>query len=126
MSKPKVYYAHSMRLYGSKREAEALKFLRTWDWAEIVDPNKDMPEEEYSEMEQYLEMVATCRMVVCSEYKRHIGKGVYQEVELALQKRLPVMLLRKVPKGWHLIAVRGVETVDETDWVVKYGKLRLF
>ena len=118
-----VYYAHSMQIYGTKREKAELVFLRG-RYKKVKDPNSEMIYDGNG-MELYLAEVDKSSSVVCSEYKRHIGRGVFEEVSRALSKGKPVMCLRKIAGVFQLKEVKAVEVVDETDWKVKFGRVVL-
>jgi len=115
-----IYYAHSKRIYGSKREEQELDFLRS-KFEGVVDPNTDMGE--LGSIDPYLDVVTEAEALVVSEFQSHIGKGAFSEVQQALEEQKPVHALRKGKKGFELVEVKGLKVVDETDWAVKYGKL---
>lgn len=119
----RIYYAHSKKIYGSKREREERDFLSKI--FNVVCPNRDMGE--LGRIEPYLKMVESCEYIVCSTYKNHIGKGVYSEIAHGLEKRIPVFCLKKQLSGYKLLEVLRVKEVDAwmSDWSVKFGKVVL-
>lgn len=117
----RVYYAHSKRIYGTKREERELRFLKK-KFSQIVDPNKDIGEK--GNVNPYLKVVSDCNIMVCSEFKKHIGVGVFQEVKYALGKKKEVLCLRR-KHHFYFRKVKTVRIIDETDSSVKYGKLVL-
>jgi hypothetical protein len=115
-----VYYAHSKRIYGTDREREELMWLReAFPW--VVDPNSDIGEAYI--IDPYLDAVSKCKMVVVSEYEKHIGKGVYQEIEHAFDKGIQVWVLKKQTDGYYIYRVADIKVVDETDWAIRYGRV---
>ncbi len=119
--KDKVYYAHSKRIYDTPREAKELRYLNKKFSNNIVDPNKDIGE--LGNMEPYLKKVRECDIVICSEFMKHIGKGVYEEVADGLRKNKKVFVLRKGIFGFCLKKVKELKIIDSIDWKIYYGKL---
>ncbi len=113
-----IYYAHSKKIYGTDQEREELAFLESI-FDDVVCPNRDMGE--LGVMEPYLQKVDECRIVVCSEFKGHVGNGVASEVVRAIANEHPAYCLRNK----RLYRVGGIKVVDNGDWSVKYGKVRL-
>jgi hypothetical protein len=72
-------------------------------------------------MEPYLKIVKKCKKVIFTEYREHIGRGVYEEVKTALNNNIPVLLLRKTGSSHELIPIKGLKVFDPTDWKFKYG-----
>lgn len=87
-----IYYAHSRKIYNTKREKKELQYLRKL-YGKVLDPNNDLGELE--DTCKYMRHVAACTLVVCSEYLDHVGFGVFMEVLFALNNDIPVMCLRK-------------------------------
>lgn len=56
-------------------------------------------------------------MVVCSEYKSHIGKGVYEELMMSLINNIPSYVLRNN----KFYEVEKVIINDSNDWKINYG-----
>lgn len=119
---PTVYYAHSKKIYGTKREIKERAFLEK-TFMNVCCPNRDIGER--GDIEPYLEMVRKCIKVICSEYLNHIGKGVLAEVQEALDKKKPVFCIKRYRANYYLVPVEGVEVFDEYDWKVFYGRLIL-
>jgi hypothetical protein len=111
-----VYFAHNMVTYNTKQEKEAHDFLGTM-FRFVLCPNRDM--DLGDDMRKYCKLVKKCQMVVCIEYKGHIGKGVYTEIDTALTNQIPVLVIRKD----RLYHVSGIRVVNEDDWKKKYAKL---
>ena len=117
----KIYYAHSMLTYNTVKEKQELKWLKKK--YEVIDPNNDIGEQGI--IEPYLKAISKCQGIICSEYEKHIGKGVYLEIEHALKLKLPVRCLRKNYLGNYLKDVKGLQVVNEWDWKVYYGKVKI-
>lgn len=118
-----IYYAHSKLIYNTKRESRELSYLMKRYANNIVDPNKMMGE--LGSIEPYLNMVRTCNIVVCSEYKEHVGYGVYREIAEAFKFNKDVFVLRKSFLGFKLIRVKRIIIFDPNDWKVYYGKIKI-
>jgi len=119
MKKDKVYFAHSKMIYDTPYEGKLLNFLRKK--YNIICPNRDVGE--LGDIKPYLKIVDKCKMVICAEYKKYIGRGVYSEVERALKKKKKVLVIRWKGKNLILIPVIGVKVNDEDDWRHRYGKI---
>ena len=116
----KIYYAHSMRIYNTKQEEKELKFLNN-KFDNVINPNGGMSASR--SMDPYLREVDSCAGVVCSEFEKHIGRGVYEEIQHALSKDKRVYRIYRRLGKLYLKKVRGVKVVNPRDWAVKYGKL---
>ena len=90
----KVYYAHAIWLYGTKREKEELEqILRRFPNCTLVNPSKlKRPEEDG--MEFYKNIVAGCDSVVFSRLAGQVTAGVGIEIKHALSLGKPVYELR--------------------------------
>lgn len=120
IKREKVYYAHSKQIYDTKRERDELQFLcKSFD---VLCPNIDIGD--YNDMSPYLNAVKSCDRVICSEYKNHIGKGVYEELLCAFFNDKKVDVLRKRNKSFTLKKVLDAKCVDCDDWRVRYAKLK--
>jgi hypothetical protein len=103
----RVYYAYSLQIYGTLREARERKFLRE-KFNNLICPNQDIGEFP-GKMGFCLKMVRWSDLVVVSEYEGHIGMGVYCEIK----------------EAFELYTVKGVKIVDKNDIKVKYAKVIL-
>ena len=119
-----------MKIYDSEREQEEISFIKTAfsKGFRIINPNTDIEkknkEKPSSEiMKLCLKAVKKARIVICSEYHDHIGKGIYQELELVLEKKIPVFCIVKKDSEYGLKKVVSLEIDNEKDWSVSYGKL---
>ncbi len=120
----KVYYSHSVLIYNTKREKKELRFLEK-KFSSIINPNTDIRWDETTKMEPYFRAVKNSDLVVVSEFKNHIGKGVYDEIRIALNNKIPVLCLRRKYFEFFLSIVKDLELVNKEDWSIYYGKLRL-
>lgn len=114
----KVYYAHSMRIYNSQRERQEVHFLRL-RLHQVTNPNGLLSR--YGWKDEARKLIFHCDAIMVSEYREHIGKGVYTEIHFASAMHKPVFVLRDrelVP-----ITLDNVEIVDPYDWKVRYAKI---
>lgn len=89
----RVYYAHAMCLYGKEQEKKELALIREkFKDAEIINPAKhqNLP------MDDYLELVDKCDVVVFSRLLGQVTSGVGKEVNYALEKGKDVYMLNGV------------------------------
>ena len=76
-------------------------------------------------MEPYFRAVKNSDLIVVSEFKNHIGKGVYDEIRKALNNNILVLCLRRKIFTFFLCEVKDLELVNNDDWKINYGKLKL-
>jgi hypothetical protein len=117
-----VYYAHSMKIYGSDREKKEIAYIKK-KFKSVVNPAVDLIWQ--GSMELYFKAVKESDIVICSEYEKHIGKGVFDEIFTALLLEKKVFCIRKLGRGYKLLEVSRVEVVDKDDWSVYFGKVIL-
>ena len=112
-----LYYAHSKKIYNTEvEEDEYSKIRKRFPDAHIVCPNRDVGEK--GSINPYLQVVKQCDVVVCSEFKKLVGKGVATEVTTAISDKKPVYNLSKDFKE-----VSGIKLVNNgKDWV-EYARL---
>ncbi len=117
-----IYYAHSIKIYGSQRELRELTFLRSrFPKANVICPNNDLGQ--LGSLKDYLNIVDGCLILVASEYNNHIGKGVYHEVARAISNQVQVFVIREKESVFSLKEVTGIKIKNRSDIAVKYGKL---
>jgi hypothetical protein len=116
-----AYYAHSMRKYGTQEEADERAYIESVYSGKVTCPKRDLGE--LGSMARYLEFVSTVDAVYATEYKNHVGKGVYDECRHALSLNIPVFLVRKSKKGFCHFRVKGVKRSPELHSWDTYGKL---
>lgn len=118
----RIYYAHSMRIYNQPQEQEELTFIRQqYPDAIIINPNGDLVYR--GSMQVYFNAIDTCDLVIASQYKDHIGKGVYLEIEHAQAKQCSVLGIWKEQDQLKLCPVEKIIYADPSDWKVYYGKM---
>jgi hypothetical protein len=118
--KTPIYYAHSKMIYNTSREKSELKYLKRF--GKVICPNNHIGEQ--ANINYYLDIIKSkCKTVVCSEYKRYIGKGVFEEISHADYHGIPNYVLRKQSKRYRLSIIKGVDIVDENDWKIKFAKI---
>lgn len=117
----KLYYAHSIITYGTKGEKRELQRIRKrFPDHEIVNPAEIKFTGDSTEiMQAYIEVVEQADIIVLSEYRKHIGKGVTLELEAAIKENLERYLLR----GRKFIAKFASEIINPEDWKVKYARI---
>lgn len=113
----RCYYAHSMKIYNTPREDRELEFIRKI-FQNVICPNSDIGDTSKG-MRTYLKIVKWAEIVIASEYKGHIGGGVYAEVSRALFSKIPVYCLR----GGEFYPVTDAKVVDRQDPKIRYAKL---
>lgn len=117
----RVYYAHSKIIYNTSREQKELIYLRK-KYRNVICPNNDLGE--LGSIRPYLECVSKCDVVVCSEYKGYIGRGVCSEICKALSEGIPVKVLKSNFFGrLSMRKVVDISICNEQDWRVAYAKL---
>jgi hypothetical protein len=90
----KVYYAHAMWLYGTKREKEEQRqIIRNFPKCTVVNPGK-LKQLEDNSMEFYKNIVAGCDCLVFSRLAGRVTSGVGIEIKHALSLGKPVYELR--------------------------------
>ncbi|MEG2289656.1 MAG: hypothetical protein RSC24_06780 [Clostridium sp.] len=95
----KIYYAHHMWKYNTQEELDEIESIeREFDKCTIINPNGDIVEsgdDEYA-MEQCFNLVKGSNTLVFTTLPdKTFGKGVYDEVALALSLKIPVYILDK-------------------------------
>ena len=113
----RCYYAHSLMIYNTPREEQELATIRKI-FKNVICPNNDIGDTSKG-MRTYLQIVKWAEVVITSEYKGHIGGGVYSEVHYALISKIPVYCLR----DGKFFPVVDAKVANEQDPKVKYGKL---
>ena len=112
----RVYYAHSMKIYDTDREKDELKLIKSL-YSNVVNPNGDIKWR--GTMEDYFEAVRESDIVVCSEYKGHVGKGVHDEIKEAQLHDIPVFVIRR----GKFYPVKEISIDNAGDWGVNYGRI---
>lgn len=108
----KVYFAHSMKDYGSRIEMTCIKLIRKkWPNAEVVNP-KDYTPYFGSDMELYLEIVSGCDFLVFKRWNGYITAGVGKEIKHAWKLGKKVYEI----KGSEIVE-REKGTIPEEDFL---------
>jgi hypothetical protein len=117
----KTYYSHSLQLYNTEREQRELEYLRTL--GDIENPNNGSKQS----MTFFYSRIIRSDQVVCSEFQGHIGRGVYEELTIALVESIPSFVLRKrrIRGGFHLKQIKSLKIIDDTDWKIRFGKVKV-
>jgi len=113
-----LYYAHSKRTYGTRKEKKELKLLRKqFPGYEIINPRNlvFLSYDENEIMKECRSIVRQAAVVVASEYDGHIGRGVFEELLEAKRKKY---LLRKK----NFIENFNIKIVNPDDWAIRYAK----
>ncbi len=112
--KKKLYYAHSLITYASDKEKNELEVIKKiFPDYEIVNPEKIS----YTGMNDCLVRVRSCTILVYSEYKQHIGKGVYLEIQEALSAGIPIFYVN----NYNISEFGSLQITNQNDWKVKFA-----
>jgi hypothetical protein len=116
-----LYYAHSIRIYDTRKEKKELRLIKKEfpDYKIINPADIKLTGSSAEIMQAYLNIVKTVDALVFSEYLEHIGKGVFLEIDMAVDKDIETQLLRK-KKFNHNFRVR---IIDPDDWAIRYAKI---
>jgi len=119
----KVYYAHSVSIYNTKREDRDLKLLRQLGF-QVVNPNDPAHEEGYTQLKEatgngmlyFDSVVKACNILA---FRAHpdgtIPAGVAKEIDVAIQANIPII---ELPSSMH----RRAMTVEETrEYLIELG-----
>jgi len=126
---PQVYYAHSMKIYGKKQEKREIKRIKqVYPKAEIINPAKferkwkELPAKEI--MKRCLDILSKSDILIFSALEEneeyYIGRGVYLEVNFALELKMKVFFLKN-----RLENNFTIEIFNDTDWEFKFAKIRI-
>ena len=119
----RVYYAHSVSIYNTKREDRDLKLLQQLGF-EVVNPNDPVHEDGYTSLKEqtgngmpyFNQVIEDCQVLA---FRAHpdgtIPAGVAKEIDVAIQANIPVI---ELPSSMH----RRAMTVQETrEYLVELG-----
>lgn len=124
----RVYFAHSIRDYGSVLAAQARAAIDDrWPAAELADPEKmdlvGIVGQEGGWDQAYRRIIhEECGKggaVVVLEHMEHVGRGVFTAVTYALEATIPVWVYR----AGRFQRVREAIISNAHDWKVAYGRL---
>lgn len=118
-----VYYAHSMRTYGTPKESEELYMIKLqfrWPFWRVVNP-AELTWDRRPNMSDFFKLVEASNAVVFSAYRGFIGRGVYEEVRVAQELGRPVYL---VDDTWGGRPFNGeLQIHDANDWAFRYATI---
>ena len=116
-----IYYAHSMRKYGTAEEEKELqKIKELFPNHEVINPSNFPPGKGRKVMKPYFELIDECDFVVFSEFKGFIGRGVYREINYAKKNNKKSILLR----NGKALEIEGLIINDENDWAINFAKIK--
>ena len=116
--KKRVYYAHSIKIYDTSQEVRELAYLNKE--FTVFNPKNEIRWSSLTKMTPYFEAVKKSNILVASEYKNHVGRGVYDEISIALSNNIPSFVLRK-EYNFKLLEIQALKLDDIYDWKVYYG-----
>jgi len=122
-SNKQVYYAHSLKIYNTKREKKELRYLKK-KFFKIFNPKTELQWDLITKMQPYFEAVQGSCSIIVSEYKKYIGRGVFDEIKIALKNKIPAYCLKRKFFRFKLIKIKDVKYIG-IDWKIYYGKLIL-
>ena len=120
-----LYYSHSRFIYGTRCEKDEIIFIKElFPGLTIINPSEiDFRGIEAEEvMECCYQLISKSTVVIITEYKCSIGRGVYSEAIHALKKVIDVFLLK-----WgelHPISEQNLIPCNTTDWAIHYAIIR--
>jgi hypothetical protein len=116
-----------MRSYNTDQERlELTKIASFFPKRKILNPNGVI-----TDMNQAYMLINKAEIVVATEYQRHLGKGVYDEMCYALSQKKLVYVLRSGESGcttafngrlFRVYSTHQLELVD-IDWQVHYARV---
>lgn len=118
-----IYYAHSLKIYNTKREKKELRFLEK-KFNNIFNPKTELKWDTLTKMEPYLKEVQNSNLIVASEYKKYIGRGVFDEIKTALENQIPTFCLKRRLFKFKLVKIKNIKYIG-IDWKIYYGKIVL-
>ena len=113
-----LYYAHPMIFYGFARERRALSLIENvFRNVQIINPRNY----KLADMDEYIQLVKKCDMVVFECINDVITAGVGREVIVAMKHKIPVFQIKENKE--EIVRVKEIRnrvlTVDETNWLYK-------
>ena len=124
----KIYYAHHMWKYNTEEERMEIEIIkRIFPNSNIINPNGSVIEtgNEAEAMEQCFNFIRESDILIFTTLNNKVfGRGVYDEVSLALQLGMKVFLLRKDA----LLKINDINSIceiiiDKTKSNREYAKL---
>ena len=126
---PQIYYAHSMIIYRKKQERKELKLIKkVYPEVTIINPAKyekkwkGLSGKEI--MKRCLDILSKSDIVIFSAVEEdgdyYIGRGVYVEVNFALELKMKVFFLTDRLENNFTINI-----FDDRDWEFKFAKVNV-
>ena len=121
-----IYYSHSKRIYGTSREDVELRAIADhFRGIQIINPGSRQYREKWSSLDES-EIMAECfrlieksEVVVFSEFRGKIGRGVWQELMRAFRLGKSVVLLRN--GQFYCVSPSDIEVLNEGKSWVEYA-----
>ena len=120
-----LYYAHSIKKYDTAKEKSELATIRKiFPKAIIYNPNNSRIKNSSSPMEECYRIIKRKSTVgvIFSTYLNHIGRGVYEEIQLALRLNKFIGMIKNIKIIPFTKMVCQIK--DETDWAVRYAVIK--
>ncbi len=115
------YYSHSIRKYNTRTEKSEYDFLKSIFYGHIVCPNKHIGN--IKNTEPYKNMIEKADVVFVSEFEDCIGRGVFEECQLALKLRKPTYIIRVINEQYCFFKLSKIKKITLNCTSNKYGKL---
>ena len=125
-SEKTLYYAHSMKVYNTRKETKELKLIKnSFPGYKLINPaDYDKKWEGLSGkeiMEECFEIIRKADIIVFSaievDRSLYVGRGVFEEIDLAEDLKKEIYFINKS----QLTRDYELSFWDENDWVLKYG-----
>jgi len=113
-----AYYAHSMEIYNSDREAFEYDFISENFNGFVICPNNHLGEK--GDIKPYLDIVKKTQTLFVSEYQGYVGLGVYQEIQIAIKNKIPIYVIYHVPMDVVLKPFQNMKITNHFS-LTKYG-----
>jgi|GEM_PF-3436069 len=115
-----AYYSHGILSYNSDKEKQEYNFLKTKVEGHIICPNHHIGKLENPR--NYQNIIKKVDCVFVSENEGFIGKGSYRECAAALEKNIPIFVIRN--KNNKLELERLTELVQVSEYnLFNFGQL---
>lgn len=111
----KIYYAHSKKIYYSKREKKELAIIRRrYPSAKIINPAGLFRQEVDWRIFMAYDL-PEMDLVIFSDFNGYIGKGVFEEILTAIENGIPVLYLNEQGR---VTAMFSIGEPNPEDWVL--------
>ncbi len=128
---PKIYYSHSMQIYGTRQEKQELKIINNiYGKSTIINPSEYTKEWENKPRKEIMieckNFIHSSDIVVFSavevEGRYFVGKGVFDEVRLAekLKKQVYYISRKELSKYYKL------KLYNDDDWNLQFGVVKVY